>query len=45
VKSLKAEAEYRKKIENKINALEVNTSLLKDYSWLLQVLFSLHVVA
>ena len=35
--SLKAEAEMRTGIQEKIAALEGNTSLLKDYSWLSQV--------
>lgn len=37
MKSSKAEAETRSSIQEKIAALEDNTSLLKDYSWLSQV--------
>ena len=37
MKSSKAEAQTRRSIQEKIVALEENTSLLKDYSWLSQV--------
>lgn len=37
MKSSKAEAETRTSTQEKIAALEDNTSLLKDYSWLSQV--------
>ena len=39
MKSMKAEGEYRDRIKAKIIALEGNTSLLKDYSWMSQVPF------
>lgn len=39
MKSSKAEAETRSGVQAKIAALEDSTTLLKDYSWLSQVLF------